>query len=336
MCNEEAKTAIDRSIGHALDWTEQERLEALATYDIVGSLPETAFDDIARIAARTCNAPIALVSFLGEHSQWFKSEVGLGIKETPREISFCAHAILQKGLFVVPDATADARFFCNPLVTGDLHARFYAGAVLRTANGIPLGTVCVLDRIARPEGLTAEQAETLEALARAVMRELEFRVERRFFQVALGTMDQGLLMIDADGRVPIINTRAAELLELPPEVCDSRPLFADMVKFQREQGEFERADADMRHDTDNGIVRATRYNYERTRPDGTVLEVRTVPVIGGGAVRTFTDITTIRAAEAAVRYSEERLQHALRASRMIAWERDLKTDIVSRSENAFE
>lgn len=102
-------------------------MEALAAYDILGSLPETAFDDIAQIAARTCDAPIALVSLVGEHSQWFKSEVGVRIRETPREISFCAHAILQKGLFVVPDATLDERFSSNPLVTGELHARFYAG-----------------------------------------------------------------------------------------------------------------------------------------------------------------------------------------------------------------
>lgn len=325
------------ALGVAEDgWTEQERLAALVSCDIVGSLPETAFDDIARIAARACDAPIALVSFIGEHTQWFKSEIGLGIRETPREIAFCSHAILQKGLFVVPDATADERFCCNPLVTGELHARFYAGAVLRTIHGLPLGTVCVLDRIARPEGLTEAQADTLEALARAVMRELEFRVERRFFEVALGTMDQGLLMIEADGRVPIINARAAELLELPPEIAQSRPLFSDLVKYQRDQGEFERADSDLRRDIDKGIIRAKRYNYERTRPDGTVLEVRTVPVAGGGVVRTFTDITTMRAAEAAVRSSEERLQHALRASRMIAWERDLKTGYTSRSENADE
>jgi diguanylate cyclase (GGDEF)-like protein len=317
-------------------WTERERLEALAAYDIMGSLPETAFDDIAQIAARTCNAPIALVSFLGEHSQWFKSVVGLGIKETPREISFCAHAILQKGLFVVPDATADARFSCNPLVTGKLHTRFYAGAVLRMANGIPLGTVCVLDRVTRPDGLTAAQADTLEALARSVMRELEFRLERRFFQVALGTMDQGLTMIEADGRVSIINARAAELLELPADLVESRPHFSDLISYQREQGEFVRTEGELRQDIDKGIIRPTRYNYERTRPDGTVLEVRTVPVPGGGMVRTFTDITTMRAAEAAVRSSEERLQHALRASRMIAWERDLRTGRTSRSGNADE
>ena len=315
-------------------WTENERLAALDSYDIVGSLPETAFDDIAQIAARTCDAPIALVSFIGEHSQWFKSEVGLGIREAPREISFCSHAILQKGLFVVPDASADERFSCNPLVTGELHARFYAGAVLRTASGLPLGSVGVLDRIARPEGLTATQADTLEALARAVMRELEFRVERRFFEVALGSMDQGLLMVEADGRVPIINTRAAELLELPLGIFGRCPLFADLVDYQHKQGEFARTKEDLRQEFGKGIP-AGRYDYERIRPDGTVLVVRTVPV-AGGVVRTFTDITTMRAAEAAVRSSEERLQHALRASRMIAWERDLKTGFTKRSENADE
>ncbi len=296
-----APPTVDRARVHQdapeRDWTEQERLSALTSYDILGTLPESAFDDIARIAARTFDAPMALVSFVGEDSQWFKSAIGVEIRETSREISFCAHAIQKKGLFIVPDAREDVRFSCNPLVTGEPHIQFYAGAVLRTREGIPLGTICVLDRVARPDGPSEAQAEILEALARAVMRELEFRVERRFLNVALATMDQGLVMIEADGRVPIINARAAELLGLPAKFTETQPRFEEVVQFQRDSGEFVQAEHDVRRDIDKGIVHATRFDYERTRPDGTVLEVRTVPVAGGGVVRTFTDITKRKAAE---------------------------------------
>ncbi|TVR07438.1 MAG: EAL domain-containing protein [Salinarimonadaceae bacterium] len=278
-------------------WSEEERLSALDAYDIIGSLPELAFDDIARIAALTFNAPIAVVSFVGRDSLWFKSEIGLGANETPREISFCTHAILQKGLFVVRDATEDERFSCNPLVTGEPHLRFYAGAVLRTESGLPLGTVCVLDRVARPDGPTPMQAEILETLARRVMRELEFRVERRFLEVALATMDQGLMMIEADGRVPIINSRAAELLGLPVDFTESRPRLEEIVAFQKEHEEIARTGDDLRRYVEQESMHASRFDHEHTRPDGTVLEVRTVPVAGGGLVRTFTDITNRKAAE---------------------------------------
>ena len=299
MSNGETPAGRDRAHEHvcAHDWTEQQRLSALESYDILGTLPETAFDDIAGIAARTFDAPMALVSFVARDTQWFKSALGIDIHETPREVSFCAHAILRKGQFVIPDATQDVRFCDNPFVAGEPHIRFYAGAVLRTPDGLPLGTICVLDHVARPDGPTQAQTEILQALSRAVMRELEIRVERRFLEVALATMDQGLVMIEADGRVPIINARAAELLDLPDELIESRPRFEDVVQFQKDHGEFARVADDLRDDIDKAIVHATRYDYERTRPDGTVLEVRTVPVAGGGVVRTFTDITKRKKAE---------------------------------------
>src|SRR5829696_2057035 len=148
-------------------WTEAERLSALDSYQVLDTPPEPAFDDIARIAAHVCAAPIAVVNFIDEQRQWFKAEIGLGVRETPLDVSICAHAILQPGLFVVPDTTRDSRFNCNPLVTGEPHLRFYAGALLQTPEGLPLGTVCVLDY--QPRTLTDEQAFTLQALARQVM-----------------------------------------------------------------------------------------------------------------------------------------------------------------------
>jgi len=158
-------------------WSEADRLAALRDYGILDTAPEAAFDDIAKIAAHICNAPIALVSFVDASRQWFKAEVGLGQCTTSREVSICAHAILQpeQGLFVVPDTTKDARFAANPLVTGEPFIRFYAGALLETPQALPLGTLCVIDHQPRPEGLTAQQSQTLQALARQVITQLEHR-----------------------------------------------------------------------------------------------------------------------------------------------------------------
>jgi two-component sensor histidine kinase len=154
-------------------WNEAERLAALRQYGILDTPPETEFDDVVRIASHVCAAPIAVVNLIEDHRQWFKAEIGLGVRETPLNISICAHAILQPGLFVVPDTTKDPRFNCNPLVTGEPHLRFYAGALLETRDGLPLGTVCVLDY--QPRELSEEQAFTLQALARQVMAHLELR-----------------------------------------------------------------------------------------------------------------------------------------------------------------
>jgi GAF domain-containing protein len=117
----------------------------LRRYEILDSPSEVEFEDVVRIAAHVCETPIAVVNLIEDHRQWFKAEIGLGVRETPLDVSICAHAILQPGLFVVPDTTKDPRFDCNPLVTGDPHLRFYAGALLETREGLPLGTVCVLD-----------------------------------------------------------------------------------------------------------------------------------------------------------------------------------------------
>src|SRR4051794_34796423 len=111
---------------------EAQRLAALGRYQVLDTLPEQELDDLTALAAQICEAPISLVSLVDERRQWFKSNVGLNLTETAREISFCAHAIRQADLFVVPDATVDERFAENPLVTGDQQIRFYAGAPLVT------------------------------------------------------------------------------------------------------------------------------------------------------------------------------------------------------------
>ena len=156
-------------------WDESERLAALRAYGILDTEPEKAFDDIVQLIARICEAPIAVVNLIDAERQWFKAEVGLGVRETPLATSFCAHALLQDVGMVIPDATKDARFDCNPLVTGQPHLRFYAGRLLTSSDGLPLGTLCVLDTKPRPEGLTDLQATALETLAGQVMTQLELR-----------------------------------------------------------------------------------------------------------------------------------------------------------------
>lgn len=152
---------------------EKERLRALRALEILDTPPERGFDDIARIAAFLMKTPIALVSLVDEDRQWFKARVGLEVAETPREDSFCAHAILDVGVTHVRDASRDERFRDNPLVVDAPAIRFYAGAPLRTAEGHAIGSLCVIDR--KPRSLTDRERDVLEALARRVMTEFELR-----------------------------------------------------------------------------------------------------------------------------------------------------------------
>jgi len=143
---------------------EPERLAALHLYQILDTEPEAAYDALARLAAHVCAAPIALVTLIDERRQWHKASVGMDSPELPREASFCAHAILDRDLFIVPDAPADPRFAASPLVAGELSIRFYAGAPLVTPEGHALGALCVLDRT--PRNLTDPQREALRTLGR--------------------------------------------------------------------------------------------------------------------------------------------------------------------------
>ena len=156
-------------------WDEADRLRALKQYGVLDTTPEASFDDIANLAARLCDAPMAAVSLVDAERQWFKAEVGLGVRETPRPLSFCAHAMLADTVMVVTDAFEDPRFADNALVTGPPHIRFYAGHPLKASDGVSLGALCVLDDKPRAEGLTELQTMALKTLADQVMTQLELR-----------------------------------------------------------------------------------------------------------------------------------------------------------------
>jgi two-component system, cell cycle sensor histidine kinase and response regulator CckA len=156
---------------------ETKRLKVLWQYELLDTVPEEVFDELTELAARICEAPIALISLVDEKRQWFKSKVGITINETSRDISFCAYAINQPDLFIVPDATQDPRFAQNLLVTAEPRIRFYAGAPLVTPDGHALGTLCVIDKV--PRELRSDQQQALRILARHVVSQLELRRRSR-------------------------------------------------------------------------------------------------------------------------------------------------------------
>lgn len=152
---------------------EPARLAALRAYDILDTPRESDFDDIVMLASRICGTPISVINLIDETRQWFKAETGLGVRETPLDTSICAHVILDEDFVEIPDTLADARMADNPLCLADPGLRFYAGALLRSKGGYPIGTLCVLDN--QPRVLDFMQRDALRILADQVMTQLDLR-----------------------------------------------------------------------------------------------------------------------------------------------------------------
>src|SRR5512139_1989505 len=153
---------------------EQARLAALRRYRILDTEPEEAFDELTLLASHICGTPMALITLIDEDRQWFKSERGLGVRQTERSVAFCTHAITQPNqIMEVPDTREDERFRENPFVKGQPHIRFYAGAPLVTPDGYALGTLCVVDT--EPRRLTPGQIRALSALRHQAQAQLELR-----------------------------------------------------------------------------------------------------------------------------------------------------------------
>lgn len=167
-------------ISAALHPEETYRIEELLRYEVLDTEDEKALDDLTELASVICGTSISLISLVDKDRQWFKSRVGLSAQETPREIAFCSHAILQDEIFEIPDALEDKRFLDNPLVTGAPDIRFYAGMPLISSSGMPIGTLCVIDTV--PKKLDKKQQLALNTLAKQVISQLELRLHNRHLQ----------------------------------------------------------------------------------------------------------------------------------------------------------
>jgi PAS domain S-box-containing protein len=200
------------------------RQQALEELHLLDTPAEQEFDDITLLASFICETPIALISLVDRDRQWFKSRVGLDIAETPRDISLCSHAILGDDVFEVTDATQDKRFTDNPVVTGDVHLRFYAGVPLKTSDNHNVGTLCVIDR--EPRRLSESQRDALKALGRQIMRLVELRKSTRMqaelrrklaSETALSRAmiehaGAGIISTDLDATIQTFNPAAEKML----------------------------------------------------------------------------------------------------------------------------
>ena len=307
-------------------WQEADRLAVLRSFEILDTEPERAFDDIARIAARVCQTSIAIINLVDEHRQWFKAIVGANARETSLDTAFCAQAILEPGPFVIPDALEDPRFACNPFVRGEPHLRFYAGAVIETDEGLPLGTLCVLDPKPRPEGLAEEQSETLVALARSVMSEIKLRQANRrlakqetAFADLADALPHMVWSARPDGNDDHSNKWWYEFTGAPPG-SSSGSGWIQMVHPDDRDRTWER----WQHSARTGTAYEATCRLRHHSGEYRWILARALPRHdAGGKVEhwfgTYTDIHEWKTAEAAAAQSHERYKALLEASAVVFW-----------------
>ncbi len=203
-----------------LPLNEGERLSALEEYEVMDTSPQAIFDDYTWLASSICETPIALISLVDARRQWFKSRVGLNVDETPREIAFCAHAILNNQIMEVNDALRDERFKGNPLVTAENGIRFYAGTPLTSADGHNVGTLCVIDR--EPRELSAQQKEALTRLGRQVIKQLETQqmmLERRRTEILRSSILEVLAKLASGHTDPSVFENLITYVEQAAKKC---------------------------------------------------------------------------------------------------------------------
>ncbi len=190
----------------AIPDNEKERLEELINLKILDSEEEQDYTDLVKLASVICQTPISLISLIDSQRQWFKAKVGLEADETHRDLAFCAHAILQDDLFIVPNAIEDDRFFDNPLVVDNPNIRFYAGMPLVTASGYKIGTLCIID--SEPRYLTDQQKFALKTLGKQVINMLELRLKNERLNRLNNLQNKFLAIISHDLRNPLVSVKS--------------------------------------------------------------------------------------------------------------------------------
>ena len=210
---------------------EEQRLEELRRYTLLDTPPEKAFDDITKLAARIFRAPISMVTLIDEDREWFKSCFGLETREVARGAAFCAYAIMSDEVLIVPDAREDPRFSGSPLVTGDPHIRFYAGAPLKTSNGLNLGTLCIIDT--KPRRPSRGSMATLAALAQMVVDEIELRYQIGERRREVETLRLLQAAVQQTSESVIITTAEVDLPG--PEIVFVNPAFTKLTGYSAEE-----------------------------------------------------------------------------------------------------
>ncbi|MEG9524191.1 MAG: PAS domain S-box protein [Hyphomicrobiales bacterium] len=305
---------------------EATRLGALDRYRLLDTPRERDFDEIAEAAAELCETPIAVVNLVGDGRQFFKAEVGLGVRETPLDTSFCRHAILQEDFLYVPDAARDPRFEGNPLVTGEPGLRFYAGALLKTADGHPVGTVCVLDT--KPHELSERQRRGLMRLARQTMAQMELRralreqAEQRLLHERIldSAADYAIVAMDPEGRVTRWNAGAERVLGWTEAEMLGQPVDAF---FTPEDREGRRPEVEMRLARDHGQATDERWHLRkdgrRFWASGEMMPLRTDGDALVGYLKILRDRTEQREVGAALEASELRYRSLVEVSPQVVW-----------------
>lgn len=313
------------------------RLQDLAVLD---TPPEPMLDLFTRLAADIADHPIALISLVDQDRQWFKAAHGTSQGgQSPREQSFCGHAIVGTGVFEVEDARCDPRFHDNPAVTGEPKVVHYAGAPLRMPGGEHIGTLCLVDH--QPRRLSPRQRKLLEGLAQAVAMALLMReqslndqrqIERResLLRMTLEHLPQGVMVFSASGQLRLHNARAQAMLDYPNHLMRGPGATLNhMTQFDAMRGQLGAGDpqALAARRLAHAMAPGARQS-ERVRPDGTVLEIQGHPLGDQGQVVVLSDITPHRRLERDLRRGQLRLEQALDATALGLWEYDVATDVV--------
>lgn len=286
---------------------EADRLRALEHYRLGGIGRERPFDHITQFAADLFDVPMSLVSIVGSDTQCFRGACGIDETHTSRDVAFCAFAILQSNVMVVPDATKDPRFRSNPLVKGAPHIRFYAGAPLRVANGQPIGTVCIVDY--KPRDFGEKEQQRLAQLARTVIDLIELRVEgfaadehrhklddeRQLLKLTVENVSGGVAVVDRDLRLMLWNQAFVDLFDYAPDSVTGGRDARELIRLTAQRGELGPGDPDQ---IVAGFVESIRTSDSRRleiqRRDGRILDIRRESIRGGRFIMTARDVTQER------------------------------------------